>query len=236
MAKKSRCTSPLGRRTANRSTSPRRSRLCRPPPTTPPGPPLVSEIDRVDLATGARTRWMPGAEQPSCCDNQGRLAYLEDTVSQDPTSDVPPGQRLILAHGDGTAKATLVDTQTFQMMYAPSISPDGKWVAFAAINVPPKTEGGFDFLKWLLFIPDKAYAHGLPWDLYMVSTSGGAPIQLTNLNEDQPYPVWLDNSTLVFMGVRGLYKLGIGPDGKPQGQPQTIHEGAPHGGLTWHAP
>jgi hypothetical protein len=56
------------------------------------------------------------------------------------------------------------------------------------------------------------------------------------MNEDQPHPVWLDNSTIAFMGTTGLYKLTIGSDGKPTGAPVKIHDGAPHGGLTLHAP
>jgi len=195
------------------------------------------QIMKLDLGSGTGTQWAANAQSPSCCDAQGRLTFLENVPSQDPSGDLPPGQRLVIANTDGSGKKVLVDEKGFQMMYAPDISPDGKWVAFAAINVPPpKSETGFDFLRWLLFLPDKAYAHGLPWDMYMVSTSGGAPIQLTSLNEDQPYPVWLDNSTLAFMGVRGLYKLQIGPDGQPKGQADKIQEGAPHGGLTWHQP
>ncbi len=78
--------------------------------------------------------------------------------------------------------------------------------------------------------------HGLPWELFLVSANGGEVTQLTKLNEDQPTPAWLDNSTLAFMGSTGLYKLGIDASGKPVGTPQKIHAGAPHGGISWHAP
>ncbi len=54
--------------------------------------------------------------------------------------------------------------------------------------------------------------------------------------EDQPHAAWLDNSTIAFMGVSGLYKMQLDRDGKPIGKPQKIHDGAPHGGLSWHAP
>jgi hypothetical protein len=56
------------------------------------------------------------------------------------------------------------------------------------------------------------------------------------MSEDQPHPTWIDDSTIAFMGIGGLYRLQLGPDGNPLGKPQKIHEGAPHGGLTWHGP
>ena len=78
-----------------------------------------------------------------------------------------------------------------------------------------------------------ASAHGNPWDLFLVPVAGGNSIRLTKLNEDQPHPVWLDNSTIAFMGTTGLYKLSINAGGQAAGQPTKIHDGAPHGGLTW---
>jgi hypothetical protein len=78
-----------------------------------------------------------------------------------------------------------------------------------------------------------ASAHGLPWDVFLVPSAGGTPVRLTQLNEDQPHAVWLDNSTIAFMGTTGLYKLSINANGQPTGQPTKIHDGAPHGGLTW---
>lgn len=194
-------------------------------------------IEKVDLTSGARTQWAPFATMPSCCDKSGRLAYLEDLPSNDPSGAIPPGQQLMLSDPQGASSKVLVNDRAFQMMYAPSISPDGKWVAFGAINSPPpQSKLRFDFFRWLLFMPETASAHGLPWDLYMVPTSGGQPIRLTTLDEDQPFAIWLDNTNIAFMGVRGLYKVQIGTDGQPTGQAQKVHDGAPHGGLTWHAP
>jgi hypothetical protein len=142
----------------------------------------------------------------------------------------------VLSKLDGSGQRVLVNEHAFQMVYEPRISPDGKWVAFAAINQPPPQGRNDNLLKWLLLLPETAYAHGLPWDLYLVSTGGGPPIQLSKLNEDQPVAAWLSNTTIDFMGVRGLYQVRIGADGKPMGDASKVHEGAPHGGLSWHAP
>jgi hypothetical protein len=81
--------------------------------------------------------------------------------------------------------------------------------------------------------PQRADAHDLPWDVYQVLTGGGEITRLTSLEEDEPYPIWLDNTTIAFMGAGGLYKLDLNTDG---GTPQRLYPGAPHGGLSWHSP
>jgi Tol biopolymer transport system component len=160
---------------------------------------------------------------------------------------VAPPERLMKASEDGKSPVVLADETQFQLMYSPRMSPDGKWVAFAAINVPPlnstlptptSTSGGgpFDLLGWLGLAPRNAQAHGLPWDVYLVPSAGGEPIRLTKLDEDQPVPTWLDNSTIAFMGTQGLFKISIDGNGNPQGNPVKLHDGAPHGGLSWRGP
>jgi hypothetical protein len=84
--------------------------------------------------------------------------------------------------------------------------------------------------------PETAQAHGVPWELYIVSAAGGTPSQLTNLADDQPFPVWHDSTTLSFMGIKGLYTLSIDAEGKPAGLIQKVGEGVQHGRLTWHGP
>jgi hypothetical protein len=196
-------------------------------------------IDRLDTSTHIRTQWMPSALMPAGGDESGSMVYLEDVQEKgaDPASAASVGQRLICVKADGISKSVLVNDNAYIAMFTPSISPDGKWVAFAAINVPRMgSNKDFDFFSWLGLEPEIAQAHGLPWEMFIVPTDGGKPIKATSLAEDQPRPAWLDNSTLAFMGSSGLYKLRISNDGKPVGGPSKISDGAPHGGLTWHGP
>lgn len=194
-------------------------------------------IDSVDVATGQRSQVAANAKMPSVGGPKGTMVYLENLPAKS-ADGVTPLQRLVRQEtGDAsTGPSVLVPENTYQLMYAPDMSPDGKWVVFSAINVPPTPPGGFDPFKWLLMEPETASAHGLPWDLFIVPASGGDSARLTTLNEDQPYPAWLDNTTLAFMGTKGLYKMSIDAQGKGVGEPAIIHKGAPHGGLTWHAP
>jgi Tol biopolymer transport system component len=197
-------------------------------------------IDRLDTQTGARTQWMASASMPDAGDEAGNLVFLADVAEPgaDADSAASVGEVLAMSNADGSGKSQLVDDKAYIAMYTPSVSPDGKWVAFAAIDIPRtgQVERGFDFLAWLGLKPETAAAHGLPWELFLVPTAGGKPVKATSLTEDQPRPAWLDNSTLSFMGSYGLYRLQLDANGKPVGKTDKIHNGAPHGGLTWHAP
>jgi hypothetical protein len=193
------------------------------------------QIDKIDVASGARSQWMPNATMANA--GAAGVAFIERLLAQDETGGVLSKYRLKLANADGQHARTLVDENAYQTLYAPAISPDGKWVVFAATSAPPPQSSRFDFWSWLMLQPQSASAHGLPWELYLVSAEGGAPAEkITNLNEDQPHATWLDSSTIAFMGTTGLYKFTIGPAGKATSDPTKVHPGAPHGGLSWHAP
>lgn len=200
-------------------------------------------IDRVDLATGERTHWKDDSYAPVEAGTDGALLYVGMPVSGGEENSAGSGLRLVREKPDGTRSQVLLDGTGYTAFYGLAASPDGSKVVFAGIEsqstlAPPTPSGSdFDLLGWLLFKPEVASAHGLPWDLFMVPANGGSkPVRLTNMAEDQPHPVWLDNSTVAFMGVTGLYKLELGADGNPVGEPEKIHDGAPHGGLTWYGP
>jgi Tol biopolymer transport system component len=192
-------------------------------------------IDRVEVATGTRSQWMPQARMPSTGGTGDDVLYLEEIM--DPQGAGAIGQRLMRAKADGTGQAVLVDEKAYSITHGPRISPDNKWVVFAATN-PFETapSGGFNFFKWLLFEPEVAEAHDIPWDLYLVPLAGGEPRRLTKINEDQPFPTWLDNNTIAALGVNGLYKVSIDAQGMPTTQPARIHSGAQHSTLTWYEP
>jgi hypothetical protein len=200
-------------------------------------------VERLDLSSGKREQWMPAAQMATNNVPGGDTVYLQYVPSQNGQDGLAaPSERLMKASSGTGAPVKLADETEFQLMYAPRISPDGKWTAFAAINVPPappvtpSPSGSLDLFGWLGLKPQTAEAHGLPWDMYLVPSAGGQPIRLSNLNEDQPVSVWLDNSTMAFMGTYGLYKVSIDSNGNPVGQPTKMRDGVVHGGLTWHSP
>jgi len=94
------------------------------------------------------------------------------------------------ALSDGKRVITETDIYAFQWISNPQISPDGSRVVFTRVNVTPKHDN-YDTALWI------------------ISSSGGAPRQLTSGPRDSS-PRWSpDGRTLAF--VRGGEK-----DGKPQ--------------------
>src|SRR5262249_7592019 len=96
------------------------------------------------------------------------------------------GELVVLLSG-GTERG-LGPPGSFQSLAAPRFSPDGQWVAFAAVTAGLQRGeqlGGPTFL----FGPAVAYAHGLPWDIWLVDLSGGLKL-VNKLAEDDPTLAW----------------------------------------------
>lgn len=198
---------------------------------------LLYRTDMVEIATGVRSQVAVNAEMLSGT-SAGGVVYLESVMAQEgPTS--LSRQRIVMADASGENKRTIVSENELPALYAPRVSTDGKWLVFGAVNqgaAPTPQPSGFNLLKWLMLEPETAAAHGVPWELYIVPTSGGKPVQLTTLADDEPYPIWHTSSKLSFLGLKGLYTLSIDAQGKPVGDPQRLGEGLQHGKLTWHGP
>jgi Tol biopolymer transport system component len=199
------------------------------------GSPETWRIDRVGAAGGARSTIATDAQMPDVSSAGDKLVYVALEPNNDANAVTASKEKLVVSDLDGSGAKTIVDASKYQSLYGPTVSPDGRWVAFAAIAPIATVPTGFDFLRWLIS-PETAYAHGLPWELFLVSTLGGEPVQLTHLNEDQPHAAWLDGTHLAFNGATGLYKVQVSEQGALVAEPEKVHEGAPHGGLTWHAP
>jgi dipeptidyl aminopeptidase/acylaminoacyl peptidase len=191
-------------------------------------------VDRIDRGSSSREQVYTGAQRPAT-DPMGKdLVYIEDVPPAD-LGGTPREQLIYLP--DGGESMVLVKPGTFPKIQSPAISPDGKWVAFATFDPVAPEKGGYDFIDWLLFKPKTARAHDAPWDIYLVETKPNAqPVRMTNLGEDEPSTVWLDNQTLSIMGARALYRVNIDARGRAIGEPLPIREGVDHAEITWIAP
>lgn len=201
------------------------------------GVPLPRRVDRVELATGVRSQWLARSYMAVPTGSGEEVIYLEEIGD---SQGLAPLLQVSTAASDQGPHKVVVPPNDFFDLYAPRMSPDRKWVVFAAavqnpVNTPTARRD-FDPWSWLSFEPRTASAHNFPWELYIVPASGGPATRLTSLSDDQPHAVWLDNSTIAFMGIKGLYTLTITPDGKPAGEPARLINGVQHSTLTWHAP
>jgi Tol biopolymer transport system component len=171
----------------------------------------IAEVARVPVDGGTRQTLARNAISPTVTRAGDRLAYV---------SLEPRGQALVVADVDGGNPHTIIRAGEFEGLMAPSFSPDGKQLAFAAIapspftsapapsasvpgqspvpgrpsiGAPPKTSPG-DVLAWLRsaggLLPRAVAAHGVPMDIFVVATDGSARRRVTELSEDRPSPSW----------------------------------------------
>jgi len=179
----------------------------------------LKEIQRLDVASGARSRVVKDGQDPGVAPAAGtaRLAY----VLIDPQTFAPT---LWVADAAGQNGKQLIGTSSqFQTILAPRFSPDGQMIVFAGSGGPtaaapsPTTAAReanplVRLAHWLVapLAPPSAAAHGLPADLWTFSLESGVLSRLTALSGDDPVPAWSpDGGRLAFLSGTGLYVLEL---------------------------
>lgn len=169
-----------------------------------------SEIDRVNASGGAVQRVLDDALDGELSPDGKRLAYYKFDAKSFALS-------LWIANADGSAAKMLLDTQTFSAVQSARFAPDSQTVLFAASGPPKKKLPGVaqlhttqsDSCAWSFFsmcLVERAYAHGLPWDLWTVNLDGSKFEQLTQLGADSPYAAWSSDGKLIALyDSSGIY-------------------------------
>ena len=187
----------------------------------------VVEVARVTPGVTQRQTLIPNGAFPSLS-NDGRL--LACVVSS------RDGTALVVANGDGKSQRVLIPPGQLDGLASPRFSPDGKQIAFSAIApmapiptvTPVVRRGGFDALG-ALFAPRAASAHGLPMDVYVMSSEGGQPVRLTELGEDNPSVAWSpDGKRIAILAGGGVYVMGA--DGSAFA---NVDNKGGHGSVDW---
>lgn len=192
----------------------------------------VSEIDRVPAQGGAPAKIVDGARQGVLSADGKQLAFVRFDTNRFTTS-------LWIAGSEGQSPHQLLNDRAFLAIMAPHFSPDGKWVLFSASG-PPRTpvhalaissdRGCTPLLLCVLAQP--AYADGLPWDLWIISSDGKLAQQLTNVGADSPWPAWSRGGKYVaYMDTTGVYAVDVAEHSITQ-----LNENRGHGVFDWWMP
>jgi hypothetical protein len=178
------------------------------------------------LLTGASDavrveRSLPGAPPEIVADGAGWPTTSPDgrTVAMTRTGD---RDRLIVRALAGGEERVIVDTSRILSIAFPRFSPDGTWIAFTATSDPstspsatpglvPNREGpsrqpGRTPLVGLTTV----FAHGIPWDVWIVRPDGSDLRRVTAFFDDDSSAAWSpDGRWLVTLSAEALHVVAL---------------------------
>ncbi len=124
--------------------------------------------------------------------------------------------RLVIKPLGGGAERVLVDEPLFLSLSFPRFSPDGAWIAFAAASLPGARVEPSDVLRMTRVRtsphlgPLTAYAHGIPWDIWLVRPDGSELRRLTNFYDDDPSAAWSpDGRWVAVFSAEALHVVAV---------------------------
>lgn len=163
-------------------------------------------IERIRLDGSERKVIVDGAQNPTLSADGQHLAYITFGGSSQPT-------QLVVAGTEGGNARVIFKNEEFQSIAMPRFAPTGNTLVFAGVpSSPPSPSAqhapGVGLLDWAR--PRTALAHGVPWDLWLISADGSDLRQLTKIQEDFPIPTWSpDGAWIGFKGEMGLYVVDV---------------------------
>ena len=166
---------------------------------TPPKSTLSSLL-RVSLDGSAPLKIADNAGEPACTPDGKTLIF----VHTDPTAG---NAQLWRANLDGS-DAKPLSTATYTDIVSPTVSTDGKTLAFSAPYIPPVQ--GSSNPRLPLFGPARASAHGGNWEVWTLSLSGGDAHVRTAIGEFRPRIAWAPTGDQIAVNADlGLYVIDL---------------------------
>jgi hypothetical protein len=108
----------------------------------------------------------------------------------------PRGSTLVVRSLAGGEERTLVPFGVQPDLAYPRYSPDGQQVAFMA-TLP--SNGSLRWPSALWFDPPTAFAHGQPWDLWLVGRDGSGVHRLAGVGADDASLAWSPDGSEIFV-------------------------------------
>jgi Tol biopolymer transport system component len=201
--------------------------------STPPAT-QHDEIDQVSVNGGALHKVIENAREASLSPDGKKIVYSQLNLNTYSSS-------LWMANIDGSHPQQLLADGVFAAIYGPRFSPDMRTIVFAESGpATQKLPGAYAFNRFapddscavaLAFIclVEKADAHGLPWDLWLIHLDTLTFEQLTHIGADSPVPAWsADGKQIAFFDATGIYILDVATKKIHQ-----VSDSRGYGGFDW---
>jgi Tol biopolymer transport system component len=192
------------------------------------------EIDLVSAAGGALKKVFENAREASISPDGKMMVYSQLDLATYSSS-------LWAANISGSNPKQVLPTGVFAAIIGARFSPDSQSIVFAESGpANKKLPGAYAFESpseespcavSLVFVclVERAEAHGLPWDLWLVNLDGSKFTRLTNIGADSPVPAWsADGKQIAFFDATGIYVLDLATTKIHQ-----VSDSRGYGGFDW---
>jgi Tol biopolymer transport system component len=170
------------------------------------------QIDRARPGEPAE-RLATGAAWPATSPDGSLLAMTH------PSDQSDRGDRLVVRPVEGGPERVLVDGSQQLAIAFPRFSPDGAWIAFEGASGSPAAAAPLTqsvarldplFSVVLRLGTPVAFAHGIPWDVYMVRPDGTDQRRVTAFLDDDASLAWSpDGRWLVTFSAEALHAIAV---------------------------
>jgi hypothetical protein len=150
-------------------------------------PRYPSRIERVVADGSGRAILLAEGRQPAAAPDGTRMVFARTTNQG--------ASLLVWSQVDGSAQ-TIVPEGRFADVAYPQFSPTGDTIAFVAPQ--SGVNGQRNPLETLLGV-HVAYAHGIPWDAWLVSLDGTGLKRIAETGADEPSVTWSPDGTQLFV-------------------------------------
>jgi Tol biopolymer transport system component len=190
---------------------------------------VLRSIELFEPATGQRSVIVEDGLRPDVSPDGSRILYV--------TQDEGIFQTLWIANADGSDPIAVAGPEdNLGSVISPRFSPDGATIAFAASTLPGETIARPDSS---LYVASRGAAiaassgrlayHGLPADIWTISTAGGELRLLSPLQLDLPSIDWSGNGDRIFAYAgTGLFVIET-----EAGSDRRLGDGAFHSQIDW---
>jgi Tol biopolymer transport system component len=187
------------------------------------GAQIVTTIEVLDIATGARTRVLDGAFQPALSPDGTQIAFVRQ--------DEQFNQSLWIANADGSGEQQVAGpADGLGGISSPRFSPDGRVLAFGAAALMGGSVRG-QSAAYVSRAGAAAASNGVPQNIWIYDLESGGLRMLAELLLDQPGLAWSGEGATIFaFAGAGLFAID-----STTGEAERLGDGTFHGQVAWVA-